>query len=51
MGDLGTSLGVGSELVLRIGPEFGVWSCVTQSRNKYIITFRKFVNIQKSSEC
>ena len=29
MGDLGTSLGVGSGLVLRIEPEFGVQSCVT----------------------
>ena len=27
------SLRVGSELVLRIEPEFGVWSCVTQSHN------------------
>ena len=27
------SLGVGSELILKIGPEFGVWSCVTQSCN------------------
>ena len=33
MGDSGTSLGVGSRLVLIIEPEFGVWSCVTQSRN------------------
>ena len=38
MGDLGTSLGVGLELVLRIGPEFGVWSCVTQSRNNSVAT-------------
>ena len=27
------SLGVGLELVLIIEPEFGVWSCVTWSRN------------------
>ena len=33
MGGSGTSLGIGSELVLRIGTEFGVWSCVTQSHN------------------
>ena len=29
MGGLGMSLRVGSELVLRIEPEFGVQSCVT----------------------
>ena len=33
MGDSGTSLGVGSELVLRIEPEFEVQSCVTWSHN------------------
>ena len=33
MGNSGTSLGVGLELVLRIELEFGVWSCVTQSYN------------------
>ena len=34
MGSLKTSLGIGLELVLIIGLEFGVQSCVTQSRNK-----------------
>ena len=34
MGDSGTSLGVESELVLRIELEFGVRSCVAQSRNR-----------------
>ena len=30
------SLGVGSGLVLRIEPEFGVRSCVTRSHNTYL---------------
>ena len=33
MGDSGRSLRVGLEVVLIIEPEFGVWSCVTQSHN------------------
>ena len=48
MGDSGTSLGVGSELVPRIEPEFGVRSCVTQSRNKCICSIGNLVCVTRS---